>query len=648
MKRRNLGGPARIVFFACVLLATQAIAAELDVRDLGSLTLEQLANIEVTSVSKRPERLADAPASLFVITAEDIRRSGATSLPDVLRLAPNLQVTQVHASAHAISSRGFNSSSANKLLVLIDGRSVYSPLFSGVFWDAQDVVLEDIDRIEVISGPAGTLWGTNAVNGVINIISRTASQTHGNLVAAGGGDLQSGITLRHGAAAGNGVDYRIYAKYLDRTHTETANGAPKDDDANRAQAGFRADWQRGDHNFTVHGNAYRGASGQARPGSISTGAVFALGPITTSGGNVLARWNTRLGDGGTVSVQAYYDRTSRTVTPTFSEELDIGDVQFQHTLAATGNHNVAWGAEYRHAADHVVNSQYIAFLPARVNLRWLSAFVQDEIVLGERWRATLGARLERNDYTGGEFLPSARLAWKPAPDHLLWTAVSRTVRAPSRLDRDVFVPGAPPFVLDGGSEVVSEVAKVYEFGYRGHLAARFNASATIFHADYDHLRTQELAPSGRSVFFASRMHGNTTGIELWGTWQAADRWRLSAGYSGLRKRLKLNEDSRDAAAQRTEGVDPAHVWVVRSAHDLGTAGELDITARGVAALSNPDVPRYAVADLRYAFKPAPGLEVWVAARNLGSGGHGEFSAIGTRTEVERSFHIGARWNFGGH
>jgi iron complex outermembrane receptor protein len=646
MKRRNLGYPAGMALVACILSVAQTIAAELDVRDLGALTLEQLANIEVTSVSKRPERLADAPASLFVITAEDIRRSGATTLPDVLRLAPNLHVTQVHASAHAISARGFNSSSANKLLVLIDGRSVYSPLFSGVFWDAQDVVLEDIERIEVISGPAGTLWGTNAVNGVINIISQSAGNTRGTLVSAGGGDRESGITLRHGAAAGSGADYRIHAKYLDRAHTETANGAPKDDEAHRAQMGFRTDWRRGDDTFTMHGNAYRGASGQARPGSIVTGAAFALGPITTSGGNLLARWNAQLGDGGAVSVQAYYDRTSRTVTPTFSEDLDIGDIQFQHTLAAKDGHNAAWGAEYRHAADRLVNSQYIAFLPARANMRWISAFAQDEIVLGERWRATLGARLERNDYTGSEFLPSARLAWKPAPDHLLWTAISRTVRAPSRLDRDVYVPGAPPFVLDGGSEVVSEVAKVYELGYRGHLAARLNASATIFHADYDHLRTQELAPGGRSVFFASRMHGNTSGVELWGSWQAADRWRVSAAYSGLRKRLKLNADSRDAAAQRTEGVDPAHVWVVRSTHDLGRAGELDITARGVAALANPDVPRYAVADVRYAFKPAPNLEIWIAARNLGSGGHGEFSAIGTRTEVERSFHAGLRWRFG--
>jgi iron complex outermembrane receptor protein len=633
--RRNW---ATIAVVALLGAAQASAAAQPVASTLADLSLEELANVEIVSVSKHAERLSDAPASVFVITADDIRRSGATTLPDALRLAPNLQVTQASASGYAITSRGFNSSSADKLLVLVDGRLVYTPLFSGVFWDAQGVMLEDIERIEVISGPAGTLWGTNAVNGVINIITRSAAQTQGALIAAGGGNREADGALRYGGTAGADGHYRVYAQYLDRDHTSTASGMPRDDAWHKTQAGFRADWQHADDQLTVEGNTYTGREGQPLPGTISiSGVALALGTISISGENLGAHWAHALEGGGNLTLQAYLDRTERTVPPTFAEDLSIADVQFQHSLPPTGVHSLIWGAEFRYAIDRLTNSDFFAFLPAHVNQRWSSVFAQDEVALRNDLRLILGARVERNDYTGTEFLPNARLAWKLAPDHLLWAAASRTVRAPSRFDRDVFVPGKPPFLLIGGPDVVSEIANVYEIGYRGQPAATLSYSITAFHVDYDHLRTQQvvLSPSV-FVFFANDMEGYTDGVEMWSSYQASSSWRLSAGMTSLRERLTLKPGSNDAAAPGAAGRDPALTWLLRSSLDLPRESELDVTMRHVSALANPAVPAYTAVDIRVAWRPRPNLELSVTGQNLFDSGHGEFTDVSTRTEIGRS------------
>lgn len=605
---------------------------------LADMSLEELANVEIVSVSKRSERLSEAPASVFVITADDIRRSGATTLPDALRLAPNLQVAQASASGYAITARGFNSSSANKLLVLIDGRSVYTPLFSGVFWDAQGVMLEDIDRIEVISGPAGTLWGTNAVNGVINIITRSAAETQGTLLAAGGGNREIDGAVRYGATAGPDGHYRIYAQHLDRDHTFTASGTARDDAWHKTQAGFRADWNRTDDRITVEGNAYTGREGQPLPGTISiSGLALALGTISISGENLNASWAHALNGGGNLTLHAYVDRTERTVPPTFAEGLTTFDVQFQHSLPSGPVHSLIWGGEFRYALDRLTNSDFFAFLPANVNQRWSSVFAQDEVKLRSDLRLILGARVERNDYTGTEFLPNVRLAWNVANDHLLWAAASRTVRAPSRFDTDVFVPGKPPFILVGGPNVVSEIANVYELGYRGQPAANVSYSITAFHADYDHLRTQEIAfkPSP-FIFFANEKQGRTDGIEMWSTYQPSRSWRLSAGMTSLHERFSLKPGSNDASALGAAGSDPALTWLLRSSMDLPRQSEADVTVRHVSALSNPAVPAYTAVDIRLAWRPRPDLELSVTGQNLFDGGHGEFTDVATRTEIGRS------------
>jgi iron complex outermembrane recepter protein len=614
---------------------------------LAELSLEELSNIEITSVSKRAERLSDAAASVFVITADDIRHAGVRSLPEALRLAPNLQVAQTSATGYAISARGFNGNAANKLLVLIDGRSVYTPLFSGVFWDVQDLLLDDVERIEVISGPGGTLWGVNAVNGVINIITYSAANTQGGLVAAGSGNRDNDVAVRYGGKFGDHGGYRVYAKYFERFTTRTEDGDRKDDAWHKSQVGFRTDWSHAGDTLIVHGNAYDGAEGQPLPGTIAiAGVTLPRGTIEISGANLTAHWHRALDGGSSLAVQGYLDRTERSVPPSFAETLDLVDLQFQHSLRPAGIHALVWGAEYRHGWDRIANSTFLAFvpprpffgfLPERLEQTWSSIFAQDEMRLREDLRLTIGARLERNDYTGTEFLPSLRLAWKVAPEQLLWAAASRTVRAPSRFDRDVFVPASPPFLLAGGPNVRSEVAKVYEIGYRGQPAKRFSYSVTAFHTVYDHLRTQELAPSRTSVFFANEMEGESSGIEMWFGYQARDNWRLSGGFNALSERLKLKPGSTDAAGRvAQEGRDPARSWMLRSSLNLPHRTEVDATVRHVSALSDPRVPAYTAVDLRLGWKPTADLELSISGDNLFGSGHAEFGDRATRSEVGRS------------
>jgi iron complex outermembrane receptor protein len=626
----------RIALF-CALTSTRLLAQQEHAEsELANLDLRALMNLEITSVSRRPERLSDAAASIFVITGDEIRRSGATNLPEALRLAPTLDVVQVNASGYTVSARGLSSSAANKLLVLIDGRSVYTPLFAGVFWDVQDVLLEDIDRIEVISGPGGTLWGVNAVNGVINIITRSAKNTLGGLVSAGGGSAKTIGALRYGGIAGPSGDYRVYGKYFDFANTETSNGAAKDDAGHKSLVGFRGDWKRGADELMILGTAYKGAEGQPPPGVISTGAKLALGVVSISGLNLTTLWKRQVGDGSAITVQGYFDRTERVVPPTFAERLNLFDLQFLHSMRLARIHNVAWGAEYRYGMDRVTNSAYIAFLPAHVNQKWGAVFAQDEMTPRKGLRVTLGARTERNDYTGNEFLPNARLAWNVAADHVLWAAASRTVRAPSRLDRDTFVPGSPPFLLAGGPDVVSEIAKVYELGYRGQPSSSVTLSVTAFHALYDHLRTQEIAPSRTSLFFANGMKGTTSGLEMWASYQATPGWRLSGGFNGLREHLALKGGSNDTSGLAAQqGRDPRRSWRLRSSLDLPWQSELDVIARRVSERFNPAVPAYSAVDLRYGWKPRRDIELSVTGMNLLGKSHGEFTDISTRTEIGR-------------
>jgi len=368
----------------------------------------------------------------------------------------------------------------------------------------------------------------------------------------------------------------------------------------RWAVGFRVDWNRPSDQFTVLGNAYRDGLAQPAPGQISISFEnIVRGNIKAWGENLAARWSHGLEGGGNLSVQTYYDGTDRTVQPTFGESLDIFDLQVQHSLPTLGNHALVWGAQYRYDRDRVRNSEFVAFLPADVDQKWASLFGQDEVALGK---------------------------------DLLWTAVSRTVRAPSRLDRDTFAPGNPPFVLAGGPDFRSETANVYEVGYRGLPAARFSYSITVYHTDYDHLHTLELAPSRTSVIFANQMQGHANGIETWGTYQAASFWQLSAGFVQLSQKLQLKPGSLDPQSALATGRDPAQSWTLRSSMDLPYQTELDAIARHVTALSNPSVPAYLAVDLRVGWKPREQVELSMAGQNL-FGTHSEFAGPSTRSEL---------------
>jgi len=410
-------------------------------------------------------------------------------------------------------------------------------------------------------------------------------------------------------------------------------------------AGVRADWERGADRFTVLGNVYQGRLDQPAPGEIATpGGPNRFGRVHSDGANLTARWQRVLDDGGSVDVQAYLDHTQREVPPLFAERLTTADLQFQHTLPAHGRHGVVWGANYRHSRDRVDNSPYVAFLPARTTQRWGSLFVQDEILLRDDWRLVLGGRAEYNHYTGTEFLPSARLSWRLSPQHALWASAARTVRAPSRLDVDAWVPGQPPYILRGGSEVQSEVARVIELGYRGQPAAALSYSVTLFHHDYDHLRTQELDPTRSYLVFASLMEGYGTGVEAWGSWQAMPRWRLSAGWTALHQRLRLKEGSNDVAGLRVARRDPSHTWQLQSNFNIDDAREIDVTVRRVGEMPASRVASYTALDARFGWRLRPGLALSVVGENL-NGGHAEFGSSTYWAEFERRVGVKVRWDY---
>jgi iron complex outermembrane recepter protein len=600
MKQFKLLAACLLACAASVHAAAQIMAA----RSLVDLSLEELANVTVTTVTGRAEPLLRSPGSVYVISRDELRRSGYTSLPEALRLAPNLHVARAAFAQYAISARGFNTTTANRLLPLIDGRTVYTPLYAGTFWDAQDVLLEDVERIEVISGPGATLWGANAVNGVINVVTRSAADTQGTLAIARGGSLERGGALRYGAAAGGG-HYRVYARTAER------------DADDLQQAGFRADWGGTQEGFTLQGDAYGGDIAPNRD---------------RSGFNLLGRWTRTLAGGSSLRVQSYFDATSRNIPGQFGQRLHTYDLEVQHALARAGAHRVLWGFGLRHHRDRVENSAPLAFLPADKSFNRSHVFAQDEIALRPDLDLTVGVRLDRNAYTGVEHLPSVRLAWRPTETALLWTALSRAVRAPSRIDRELFAPGSPPFtVLAGGPDFRSEISRVLEVGYRAQTTARLSYSITGFHHNHDRLRTLEPSPAGPVL--ANAGEGETTGVEAWGAYRGADWWRLSAGFVRQRQRFTLRPGAVDLLGPGANGNDPDWWLVARASVDVTPAVDFDVMLRRVGSLPAPPLPAYTAVDLRVGWLVRRGVELSAVARNLFDRRHAEWRA-GTAPPVE--------------
>ena len=603
---------------------------------LKKLTLEQLMNLEVTSVSRRPEKLSQAASAIQVITQDDIRRSGATSLPEALRLASNLEVAQVDSRQWAISARGFNSTTANKMLVLIDGRTVYTPLYSGVFWDVQDVPLWDIDRIEIISGPGATLWGANAVNGVINIITKPVPDTRGLYAAGGGGtELQGFGGARYGGAMSSNVHYRVYGKAFTRDRTALPDGRGARDDWHTAQGGFRLDWDASEVNqLALQGDLYGGKIAQPSASDIAV-----------SGGNMVGGWSHVFSATSEARLQLYYDRTHRDIPGTFAEGLDTYDVDFQHRSVLARRHDVVWGLGYRLINDRVGNSAVLAFLPSHVRRRWYTGFVQDEIALmPNRLHLTLGAKVEHNDYTGYEVQPSGRVSWTPARGGALWAAVSRAVRTPSRIDRELFAPGQPPYFLEGGPNFRSEELLAYELGYRVQAQDRLRVSLATFYNRYDNLRSVEMVnpPAASPIILANGLKGKSYGAELTADYRLTDAWRLRGGYTEIRVRTAAKPGSTDTTRASS---DPDRQLSLRSSLDLPAQLQLDADARYVSEIKNQQIPAYGELDLRVAWQPVATLELSLVGQSLLHRRHAEFGAPASRHEIERGVYGRVEWHF---
>lgn len=644
--------------------------------DLTEYSIEDLMNISVTSF-RRPQTFSQSPAALSVLTQEDIRRSGATTIAEALRMVPGLDVARVDSHQWAISSRGFNDVFANKLLVMMDGRSVYTPLFSGVFWDVQDTMLEDIDRIEVVRGPGASLWGANAVNGVINIITKSAKETQGTLLTLGTGTEERGFGgVRYGGKINDEIFYRVYAKYFNRDDSALPGGGDANDSLQMGRGGFRIDWQPADINlFTLQGDIYDGEANQTftrlSPMPDLTGRYQRFDDrdkFDVSGGNLLGRWTHTFSEESSFSFQTYYDRTVRN-TAIFDEDRNTFDLDFQHRFPVGERNDIIWGGGYRLLNDDVGNTFDISLNPEKRTTHLLSSFVQDEIsLMPDKLALTLGSKFEHNDYTGVEIQPSVRLLWTPHDRHSVWASVSRAVRTPSRAEDDVRlnqqggpVPGSIVALL-GNRSFDSEELIAYELGYRVQAHDRLSFDLATFYNDYSHLRS--LRSPGTNFFFETSpapphavipfhvgndLYGETYGAELTATWQMLDWWRWTASYTYLQ--MQIHDDSAipDRTSERTlEGSSPHHQISIRSKMDLPHNIELDGAIRYVDVLPAPKVSSYTTLNLRLSWKLRPNVEIAIVGQSLFDNRHLEFtpSTIATQTaEVERAVYGKLTWNF---
>ena len=583
-------------------------------------------NLEVTSVSKAPEKLTEVASAIQVITNEDIDRSAVARLPEALRLAPNLQVAQVNAHDWAITARGFNGAPigtntlADKLLVMIDGRTVYTPLFGGVFWDVQNVLMEDIDRIEVVSGPGGTLWGANAVNGVINVQSKNTKETQGLFVSESLGTfLQDNVAVRYGGKLDSQLSFRVYGQLFDHRNTTLASGRDAQDHWNMTQGGFRMDYEvsRKDQ-FTVQGDLY---------GGKEDSAVTYL-----NGQNLIAKWNHIFSQRSDLTVQTYFDRTHRNITgPDIVEKLTTYDIELQHHFAIRRRHKILWGAGYRQMHNETRDSAGQLFNPSVRSLQLFNGFIQDQISLvPRRLELTVGTKLLYNDYTEFEFQPSIRLAWLPSIRQTLWAAISRAVRTPSRLDADLPIfraPGIRPFQ--------SEKLIAYEVGYRFQPTNRIFASLSAFYNTYDDVRsldTNALSPSG--LVFANNLAAKTWGLEFSGNILVRSWWKLRGGYTWLHKEFRTTSPLVIQGSELLEAQDPTNQLLIQSVMDLPKNFQFDLVGRYIDMIPTArPVPSYFSLDARVAWVYKR-FTFSLNGRNLLEDKHAE---LGTRT-IPRSIY----------
>ena len=620
------------------------------------MNLQELMNQDVTSVSRQPQPYGQAPAAIDVITSDEIERSGASSIPEALRLADNLDVAQKNSHDWAISARGFNTDLADKLLVMMDGRTVYTPLFGGVYWDQQDYLLADIDRIEVISGPGGTLWGANAVNGVINIVSKDAKDTQGLYVEGGGGsELQDFGGVRYGGVLASNIYYRVYGKYFDRNDEVFTNGDDASDSWRMGQTGFRMDDEASaDNHLTAQGDFYLGDE------NVPTG-----GDGRTAGGNVLGRWSHTFSDDSDMSLQMYYDQTHLTVpvpaTPTVDEpagvltdDLDTYDLDFQHRFHLGEYNNITWGLGYRFTHEEDKAAPALFFAPSTLDQNLYSGFVQDEIELIKNVFFTAGSKIEHNDYTGFEWEPSARLQWNITSNQMVWGAISRAVSTPTRVDVDERAPIAFPLsaffgptLLTGNPNFESETLIAYELGYRAQLGQKVSTSLSAYFNDYNHIRSAFNNPPSPPalvgtfpIMYENNLKGETWGFELSADYQVLDWWRLHGGYNFLQENIYVRRGSQDINNGFNETADPENQVFLRSSMDLPYNTQLDLDGRWIDQLTVntgsalATVPSYFELDARLAWQPNKHWEFSIVGQNLLHDRHVEYISPNPAPEEE--------------
>jgi iron complex outermembrane recepter protein len=660
--------------WACALgmsLAASGWAQSAVPRDLTTVSLEDLMNIQVTSVSKKERPLASTGAAVFVITRGDIRRSGMRNIPDLLRMAPGVEVARIDANAWAISIRGFNHRYSTKVLVLIDGRSVYNPASSGVFWDQQDVPLGDIERIEVIRGPGGTVWGANAVNGVINIITRSSKDTQGGLIFGGIGSEESAAGLvQYGGEAGKKGHYRVFGRYFKVESSTAAGGGDAADGWHGSHVGMRTDWTlSGRDTMTVQGDLFGASEGQ----TISTLFSNRLpdsrtfdDKVRTGSGNILGRWEHKFSNGSEATVQGYFDRARR-LDLASTNILNTGDVDLQYRFRVGSRHDIVVGAGYR-LTDQVLRRGYSnAFGTGHRRDSLVSTSIQDEVKLTATVALILGAKVEHNSYTGLEFQPSAQLVWSPSVRQTVWASAARAIRQPAWVDAEARLDVAT-FPLEGGGfaliqllgshTVEAERLLDFEVGYRAQAAKWLSLDFTAFQSRYSGLQSTEPgtpyftldpAPSHLVLpsYFRNLAYANNYGGEVFAIWNVTSRWQLSPGFSFLQMKIGLRPASRDTSTQASVGYSPKHQAQLRSTLDLRHNLEWDTSAYFVGALRYGPVPGYTRLDTRLGWRAGESIEFSVAGQNLLTPRHIEFwDGMATHvTQVQRSVVGTVTWRF---
>jgi len=675
-----------LILFAIICQADDPDSSEDENIDFTTFSLEELKEIEIVSASKKPEKISEIPSAVFVITQDDIRRSGASSIPEALRLAPGLQVARIELTEWAITIRGLNQEFSNNLLVLIDGRSVYSSVFSGVFWEVQDTFMEDIDRIEIIRGPGATIWGVNAVNGVINIITKNAEDTQGKQVTAVSGTDEESGGIRYGSVIGDDLFYRTYIKYFNRNDYDN-NKTDIDDNWKSVRGGFRADKKISSENsLTLQSEAYLNRY-ETDFTQLSLYAPYLKEKdVTTNdyGYHILGRWQHIFSERSDIILQFYYDRAKTDYSPG-KICVDTFDLDFRHNFNPFPSHEIVWGAGYRFITDNysiedVHDKFQIDVTPYRLDQHIFNLFIQDKIhLIPDYLNLTIGSKIEHNDYTGFELQPSIRLLWTPVKDHAFWGGVSRAVRTPSRIERnmkmvtgmiapqhwfikDVVEPeisyehrnsDAPGvFRLIGNENLDSEELIAYEIGYRTKLSDKLYIDTAAFYYDYDNLISNssgypylEKTPLDYYVipfYYSNSMNGEAHGIEVSADLEVNKQWRLKPSYCYLKTRLLPDDDITNALETEYETKsNPSHQFSIRSSMYLFRDIEFDLWLRYVDSLTENEVESYTTLDARLSWKPMDNLELSIVGQNLLEKQHKEFSSY----EVEQSLYLKAAWGF---